>query len=82
MQLPRKASHTPSNQANFKEKVFLSFLAADIPLHKLNHLSLKPWFAALEKSFFSETFARASKTQLAFPPKRDYSRSTSGQKKV
>ena len=29
------------DRANFKEKVVSSFLAADIPLHKLNHPALK-----------------------------------------
>ena len=33
------------DQVNFKEQVVSSFLAADIPLHKLNHPSLKSLFA-------------------------------------
>ena len=35
------------NQVNFKEQVVSSFLAADIPLHKLNHPSLKSLFATM-----------------------------------
>ena len=38
------------NQVNFKEQVS-SFLAADIPLHKLNHPSLKSLFARMGKVF-------------------------------
>ena len=37
------------NLANFKKLVVSSFLAADIPLHKLNHPSLKFLFAAMVK---------------------------------
>ena len=42
-----------------------SFLAADIPLHKLNHPALKSLFVAMAKSLPSETAARASVAQLA-----------------
>ena len=35
------------DQVNFKEQVVCSFLAADIPLHKLNHPSLKSLFARM-----------------------------------
>ena len=38
------------DQVNFKEQVVSSFLAADIPLHKLNHPSLKSLFATMGKS--------------------------------
>ena len=51
--------------ANFKGKVVSSFLAADIPLHKLNHPALKFLFAAMGKPLLSETAARASVAQLA-----------------
>ena len=37
------------DQVNFKEQVVSSFLAADIPLHKLNHASLKSLFATMGK---------------------------------
>ena len=36
-----KQTYLQLDQANFKEKVVSSFLAADIPLHKLNHPALK-----------------------------------------
>ena len=45
------------NQVNFKEQGVSSFLAADIPLHKLNHLSLKSLFATMGKVLPSETAA-------------------------
>ena len=53
------------NQVNFKEQVVSSFVAADIPLHKLNHPSLKCLFARLEKVLPSETPARACVANLA-----------------
>ena len=37
------------DQVNFKEQIVSSFLAADIPLHKLNHHSLKCLFATIGK---------------------------------
>ena len=43
---------------NFKEQVVSSFLAADIPLYKLNHPSLKSLFARMGKVLLSETAAR------------------------
>ena len=55
-----KQTYIQPDQANFKEKVVSSFLAADIPLHKLNHPALKSLFAAMGKSLPSETAARAS----------------------
>ena len=53
------------DRANFKEKLVSSFLAADIPLHKLNHPALKSLFVAMGKPLPSETAALASVTQLA-----------------
>ena len=42
-----------------KEQVVSSFLAADIPPHKLNHPSLKSRFVTMGKVLPSETTARA-----------------------
>ena len=53
------------DQVNFKEQVVSSFLAADIPLHKLNHPSSKSLFATMEKVLLSETAARACVAKLA-----------------
>ena len=53
------------DQVNFKEQVVSSFLAADIPLHKLNHPSLKSLFARMGKVLPSETAARACVAKLA-----------------
>ena len=53
------------DQVNFKEQVVSSFLAADIPLHKLNHPSLKSLFATLGKVLSSETAVRACVANLA-----------------
>ena len=53
------------DQVNFKEQVVSSLLAADIPLHKLNHLSLKSLFATMGKVLPSETAARACVAKLA-----------------
>ena len=53
------------DQVNFKEQVVSSFLAADIPLHKLNHPSLKSRFARMGKVLPSETAARACVAKLA-----------------
>ena len=53
------------DQVNFKEQVVSSFLAADIPLHKLNHPSLKSLFATMGKELPSETAARACVAKLA-----------------
>ena len=53
------------DQVNFKEQVVSSFLAADIPLHVLNHPSLKSLFARIKKVLPSETAARACVTKLA-----------------
>ena len=53
------------DQVNFKEHVVFSFLAADIPLHKLNHPSLKSLFARMGKVLPSETAAPACVAKLA-----------------
>ena len=53
------------DQANFKEQVVSSFLAADIPLHKLNHSSLKSLFATMGKVLPSETAAQPCVAKLA-----------------
>ena len=53
------------DQINFKKQVVSSFLVADIPLHKLNHPSLKSLFAATGKVLPLETAARACDAKLA-----------------
>ena len=53
------------DQVNFKEQVVSSFLAAEIPLHKLNHPSLKSLFATMGKVLPLETAARACVAKLA-----------------
>ena len=53
------------NQVNFKKLVVSSFLAADTPLHKLNHLFLKSLFATMGKVLPSEIAARACIAKLA-----------------
>ena len=53
------------DQVNFKEQVVSSFLATDIPLHKLNHPTLKSLFARMGKVLPSETAARACVAKLA-----------------
>ena len=53
------------DQVNFKEQVVSLLLAADIPLHKLNHPSLKSLFATMGKVWSSETAARACVAKLA-----------------
>ena len=53
------------DQINFKEQTVSSFLAADIPLHKLNNPSLKSLFATMGKVLPSETAARACVAKLA-----------------
>ena len=54
---------------NFKEQVVSSFLATDIPLHKLNHPSLQSLFATMGKALPSETAAWACVAKLASPKK-------------
>ena len=53
------------DHVNFKEQVVSSFLAPDIPLHKLNHPSLKSLFASTGKVLPSKTAARACVAKLA-----------------
>ena len=53
------------DQVNFQEQVVSSFLTADIPLHKLNHPSLKSLFATTGKVLSSETAARTCVAKLA-----------------
>ena len=53
------------DQVNFKEEIVSSFIAADIPLHKLNHPSLKSLFATMGKVLPSEAAARACVAKLA-----------------
>ena len=52
------------DQVNFKEQAVSSFLTADIPLHKLNHPSLKSRFATMGKVLPLETLARACVAKL------------------
>ena len=54
------------DQVNFKEQVVSSFLAANIPLHKLNHPSLKSLFARMAKVLPSETAARGCVAKSAY----------------
>ena len=58
------------DQVNFKEQVVFSFLAADIPLHKLNHPSFKSLFARIRKILPSDTAARACVAKLASQKKK------------
>ena len=60
-----KQTFSQLDQVNFKEQVVSSFLAADIPLHKLNHPFLKSLFATMGKVLSSETVARACVAKLA-----------------
>ena len=60
-----KQTFSQLDQVNFKEQVVSSFLAADIPLHKLNHPSLKSLFATMGKVLPSETAVRACVAKLA-----------------
>ena len=53
------------DQANFKEQVVSSFIAADIRLHKLSHPSLKFLFATMGKELSTEIAARACVAKLA-----------------
>ena len=48
-----------------KNKFCLSVLAADIPLHKLNHPFLKSLFAVMGKILLLKTAARACVAKLA-----------------
>ena len=60
-----KQTFSQLNQVNFKEQVIFSFLAADIPLQKLNHPSLKSLFATMGKVLPSETTARPYVAKIA-----------------
>ena len=60
-----KQTFSQLDQVNFKEQVVSSFLAADIPLHKLNHPSLKSLFATMGRVLPSETAALACVAKLA-----------------
>ena len=53
------------DQANFKKQVVFLFLAAYIPLHKLNHPSLKSLFVTMGKVLPSETAAQTCVAKLA-----------------
>ena len=61
-----KQTYLQLDCANFKEKVVSSFLVADIPLHKLNHSSVKSLFVAVGKPLPFETAALVSAAQLMF----------------
>ena len=61
-----KQTVLPPDKVNFKEQVVSSFLAADIPLHKLSNPFLKSLFATMGKVLPSETAARACVAKLAF----------------
>ena len=60
-----KANLLQLDQQNFTEKFTSSFLATDIPFHKLNHTVLKSLFGAREKVLPSEAAAQASIAKLA-----------------
>ena len=60
------------DQVNFKEQVVSSFLAVDILLYKLNHLSLKSLFATMRKVLLLETAARACVAKLASQKKNKF----------
>ena len=62
----RKQTCLQFDQVNFREQVISSFLAADIPLYKLNHPSSKFLFAAMAKVLPSETTAQPCVAELAF----------------
>ena len=53
------------DQVNFKEQVVSLFLAADTPLHKLKHPSVKSLFATMGKVLPSQTAARACVAKFA-----------------
>ena len=53
------------DQVNFKEQVVSSFLASDIPLHKVNHSFLKSLLATTGKVLPLETAARAFVAKLS-----------------
>ena len=59
-----KQTFSQLDQVNFEKQVVSSFLAADIPLHKLNHSSLKSLFATMGRVLPSETAVRACVAKL------------------
>ena len=59
-----KQTFSQFDQVNFKEQIVSLFLAADIPLQKLNHPSLKFLFATMGKVLPSETAARTCVVKL------------------
>ena len=63
--LQSKQSFLQLDQVNFKKQLVSSFLAADVPLYKLSHPSLKSLFATMGKALPSETAARACVAKLA-----------------
>ena len=60
-----KQTFLQPDQLNFTKKLVSLFLAADIPLQKLKHTTLKSMFATIENVIPSETSAWASVAQLA-----------------
>ena len=60
-----KQTYIQLDRANFKEKVVSSFLAADVPLHKLNHPTLQFLFVAMGKPLPSKTATGARIAQIA-----------------
>ena len=60
------------DQVNFKKQAVSSFSAADIPLHKLNHPSLKSLFATMGKVLPSETAAQACVAKLASQKEKQF----------
>ena len=66
-----KQTFSHFDQVNFREQVVSSFLAADFPLHKLNHPSLKSLFARMGKVLPSETAARACVAKLLASQKEE-----------
>ena len=53
------------DEVSFKEQVVFSFFPADIPLHKLNHPSLKSLLATKGKVLFLEIATQACVAKLA-----------------
>ena len=67
---PRKIGDEERIKQTSTNRLSLSFLAADIPLHKLNHPSLKYLFATMGKVLSSETAAREYVAKLASKKKK------------
>ena len=70
------------HRTNFKEKVVSSFLATDIPLHKLNYPAAKSLFVAIRKPLPSETAAPCTRCSISISKRGGYSRTTSEQKSI